>query len=247
VLGIRKATRPIADRVIVALVGADPRVRRLADARWAIADTREDEKRIEECTFAVVDVESTGSRAAKDDRVIEVAVVTLVGGDVEVAFESLVNPGRAVPRFVSRLTRISDEMLRDQPGFDDIADAVAHALAGRVFAAHNAQFDWRFLQAEMRRARGIVLEGPQVCTLRLARKVLPHLRSRGLDALTNYFGISIHGRHRATGDAVATAHLLAKLIEVAVDRGATTLADLQRLANKRRRRRTALPTTMTTL
>ena len=248
VLGIAKATRPIADRVIVALVGADPRVRQLADARWTLADTREGETSIEKCTFAVVDIESTGTRAAKGDRVIEVAVVTLSGGTtVDVAFEALVNPGRPVPRFVSRLTNISNDMLRDQPVFDDIADALGQVLAGRVFAAHNAQFDWRFLQAEMKRARGIELDGPRVCTLRLARKVMPQLRSRGLDSLTNYFGIPIHGRHRATGDAVATAHLLARLIELAVDHGATTLADLQRLARKRRRRRTALPTMMTEL
>ena len=247
VLGIPKATFPIADRVIVALVGADPRVRQLADARWTLADTREEETGIEDCTFAVVDVEATGGRATKGDRVIEVAIVVLAGGTVEVAFEALVNPGRPVPGFVSRLTSISDAMLRDQPAFDDIADELAGAIAGRVFAAHNAQFDWRFLQAEMRRARGIALDGPLVCTLRLARRVVPHLKSRGLDTLTNYFGIPVRGRHRATGDAVATAHLLVKLIDLAVDQGATTLADLQRLARKRRRKRTAFPTTMTEL
>jgi DNA polymerase-3 subunit epsilon len=247
VLGIPKATPPIADRVIVALVGADPRVRQLADARWALADTREVDKRIEDCSFAVVDVEATGGRATKGDRVIEVAVVVLAGGTVEVAFEALVNPGRPVPRFVSRLTNISDAMLRDQPSFDDIADELAGAIAGLVFAAHNAQFDWRLIQAEMRRARGIELDGPQVCTLRLARKVVPHLKSRGLDMLTHYFGITVRGRHRATGDAVATAHLLAKLIDLAVDQGATTLADLQRLAQKRPRKRSALPIPMTEL
>ena len=127
VLGIPKATAPIADRVIVALVGADPRVRQLADARWTLSDTREGEMRVEDCTFAVVDVEATGGRATKGDRVIEVAVVTLSGGTVEVAFEALVNPGRPVPRFVSRLTSISDVMLRDQPPFDDIADEIGRA------------------------------------------------------------------------------------------------------------------------
>ena len=247
VLGIPQATPPIADRVIVALVGADPRVRQLADRRWTLADTREGEKRIEDCTFAVVDVEATGGRATQGDRVIEVAVVVLAGGTVEVAFEALVNPERPVPRFVSRLTNISDAMLRDQPVFDDIADELASAMAGRVFAAHNAQFDWRLIQAEMRRARGIELDGPQVCTLRLARKVVPHLKSRGLDMLTHYFDIPVRGRHRATGDAVATAHLLAKLIDLAIDQGATTLADLQRLARKRPRKRSAFPVPMTEL
>ncbi len=247
VLGIAKATPPIADRVIVALVGADPRVRQLGDSRWALADPREGDKRIEDCTFAVVDVEATGGRATQGDRVIEVAVVVLAGGTVDVAFEALVNPGRPVPRFVSRLTNISDAMLRDQPVFDDIADELAGAIAGRIFAAHNAQFDWRLIQAEMRRARGIELDGPQVCTLRLARKVLPHLKSRGLGMLTDYFGITVRGRHRATGDAVATAHLLARLIDLAVDQGATTLADLQRLAQKRPRKRSVLPIPMTEL
>ncbi len=232
---------------MVALVGADPRVRQLADARWTLADPREAEKAIDDCTFAVVDIEATGSRATKGDRIIEVSVVTLRRGTVELAFEALVNPGRPVPKFVSRLTNITNAMLRDQPSFDDVADALGGALAGHVFAAHNAQFDWRFIQAEMRRARGIELDGPRICTLRLARKVIPELRSRGLDTLTDYFGIAIHGRHRATGDATATAYLLAKLIDRAVDQGAATLADLQHLARKRRRRRTAFPTTVTEL
>ena len=228
----------------MALLGSDPRVRQLADSRWALADGRDGAKALADCTFAVVDVEATGTRAAKGDRVIEVAVVTLSGGDVEVVFESLVNPGRPVPRYVAALTSITGRMLEDQPSFDDIADPLLAALAGRVFAAHNAQFDWRFLAAELRRVKGLELDGPKVCTLRLARRLLPELRSRGLDALTAYFGIAIDGRHRAGGDAVAAAHLLHKLLELAGERGATTIEDLEQLAGRRRRGRTALPTSM---
>ncbi len=247
VLGIAQSTRVIADRVVVALLGADPRVRQLADARWALVDDRAERKSIAEATFAVVDIEATGSLATKGDRIIEIAVVTMANGKIGDVFESLVNPGRPVPRFVRHLTSITDEMLQDQPRFTDIADAVLTALAGRVFVAHNAQFDWRFVTTELRRATGMELDGPRLCTLRLARRLMPELRSRGLDSLATYFGIPIHGRHRAGGDAMATAQLLGRLLEIAAERGADTLDDLEHLARKRRRRRTAMPTVMTEL
>lgn len=250
ILGIRRATRAIAERVAAALLGADPRVRQLADGRWSLAREERGATRLDSCAFAVVDVETTGTRPGKGDRVVEVAVAVVSGGEVRVALDTLVNPERPIPRFVSSLTRITDEMVRDRPTFDVVADDLLNALAGRVFVAHNMRFDWAFLVRELRRTRHLALQGPRLCTVQLARRLVPQLRSRNLDSLAQYFGVEIEDRHRARGDAVATARVLQKLLGLAEERGAITVADLRELGRprgRRRKKRTAMPTSMSEL
>jgi DNA polymerase-3 subunit epsilon len=183
-------------------------------------------------------------RAGHDDRITEIAVATLAGDTVELAYDALVNPERPIPPFITALTSITDEMVRNRPTFDEVAGEVLTALSGRVFAAHNAPFDWRFVTTEVRRARGVLLDGPRVCTVRLARRLLPGLRSRGLDSVTNYFGIEVQGRHRAAGDALATARVLQRLLGLAADQGATTLDELARVDLRRAAKKSALPTPM---
>jgi len=117
-------------------------------------------------------------------------------------------------------------MLSRAPLFGDIADTLLAALEGCVFVAHNARFDWAFVSAEVERARGLVLQGPRVCTMRLARRLLPDLPRRNLDTVSYHFGITIEGRHRAVGDAVAAAKCLHRLVGLAREQGAVTLADL---------------------
>jgi DNA polymerase-3 subunit epsilon len=248
VLGLGMAPDAVADRIAVALLGADPRVRRLADGRWGAVERKVGSAGdfLDQARYAVVDVETTGTSPRRGDRVIEIAVVGLDRGGVRLLHHSLINPGRFVPRWVAALTGITDTMLRDRPSFAEIADDVLAALAGRVFVAHNARFDWAFVSQELRRARDVVLQGPRLCTVRLTRRLVPGLKSRGLDSVTRFFGVEVVDRHRAKGDATATAEVLRRLLGLAADRGATTVSDLEALGWRRgrRRRRTALPTPM---
>ncbi len=241
VLGIPNAPGLIADRLTVALLGADPRVSRLDDGRWMVVPAGITSPGLEACNFAVVDVETTGGRPSRGDRVVEVAVVLVRGRQVEPVFDGLVNPGRGIPPFVASLTGITEDMLHDRPEFADIADEVLAALAGRVFVAHNARFDWAFLSAELKRTRDRVLLGPRVCTVRLARRLIPELKSRGLDQVTQFFGITVNQRHRAGGDALATAQVLLKLIDLARESGAQTLDDLSTVSRRVPPKRTAIP------
>jgi DNA polymerase-3 subunit epsilon len=174
----------------------------------------------------VVDVETTGVRAFRGDRIIEIAVVGLDGA---VVFHSLVNPGIPTPAFVQGLTGITPRMLRDAPPFDAVVDDLLRVFSGGVFVAHNARFDWAFVATEIERATGLLLQGPRVCTVRLARRLLPDLPRRNLDTVSDHFGIEIEGRHRATGDAVAAAKCLARLLRLAQGNGAVCLADLEQL------------------
>ncbi len=223
-LGIAQANRHTADRIAQTLLAADPRFGRTRDGRWALASQPATESpALDACRFAVVDVETTGVRAFRGDRIIEIAVVMLDG---TVAFHSLVNPGMPVPMFVQGLTGIAPQMLRNAPPFDAIVDDLLQVFSGCVFVAHNARFDWAFVSTEIERARGLLLQGPRVCTVRLARRLMPDLPRRNLDAVSYHFGIEIEGRHRAVGDAVAAAKCLARMLRIAKEWGAVCLADL---------------------
>ena len=247
VLGLSSAPLVICDRIAVALLGSDPRIRRLSDGRWGLVPEVQDSPLLDECAFAVVDVETTGARATAGDRITEVAVVVVCGGRREVVFDSLVNPGRPIPPAICAITNITNDMVRSAPTFAEVADQVVAALAGRIFVAHNARFDWNFLAAEIRRASDLALDGPRLCTVRLARRLVKGITSCGLDSLTHWFGFTNPARHRAGGDALVTAELLGRLLVLARDEGARTLQDLAAIESRRafrrpRRRRRAMPT-----
>jgi DNA polymerase-3 subunit epsilon len=246
VLGLPGAQEAVCERIAIALLGADPRVRQLVDGRWGLVPEAQGSPLLDEIAFAVVDVETTGMRAGASDRITEIAVVVVHGGRREVVFESLVNPGRPIPPAICAITNITNDMVRGAPTFAEVADQVLAALAGRVFVAHNARFDWNFLNAEVRRARDLALDGPQLCTVRLARRLVKGVRSCGLDNLTQHFGFDNPARHRAAGDALVTADLLDRLLRLAQEEGARTLQDLTAIATRRtrraRRKRLAMPT-----
>jgi DNA polymerase III subunit epsilon len=246
ILGLLGAPAAICDRVAIALLGADPRVRQLTDGRWSLVPEAQGSPLLDDCAFAVVDVETTGMRAVGGDRITEIAVAVVHGGRREIVFDSLVNPERPIPRAIRTITNITDEMVRHAPRFSDLAEQLLGALAGRVFVAHNARFDWNFVSAELRRTRALTLDGSRLCTVRLARRLVKGVRSCGLDNLCRFFGFDNRARHRAAGDALVTAELLCRLLSLAREEGARTLQDLAVIEARRtragRRKRRAMPT-----
>ena len=199
--------------------------------------------------YVVVDVETTGGTTRRGDRVTEVAALRCAAdGRVLEEFSSLVNPERPIPPFISSLTNISWEMVAGAPRFHELAPEVARLLRGRVFVAHNAAFDWRFLSWELERATGVAPDERVLCTVRLARKVVPEVGYRSLDALTYFFGLHNEARHRAYGDARVTAELLGRLMARLREREVFTWEALEQLVGRRKprktRKRQAMPTGM---
>lgn len=234
VLGMSTAPAGMADRIMRELLEGERRVERTSSGGWRLASAPGVSGRLSSLDYVVVDVETTGSSPARGARITEIAAVEVRGGRIAGEFSSLVNPGVGVPPWISRLTGITDAMVADAPRFEDIAGLVRERLEGRVFVAHNAPFDWRFVSAEMRLAASVLLSGPRLCTLRLARRALPGLPRKGLDAVSDHYGIHIADRHRAAGDALATAGVLLRLLEEADRRGVTTWSDLQEWLSGRR-------------
>jgi len=236
ILGIPRATPIVADRLVGALLGSDPRVGRLGDGRWILVAPNSASPSLDDAAFAVVDVETTGGRPGRGDRITEIAVAVVQGKHVELLFEQLVNPGRPIPRGPVQISNITDAMVRNCPEFPAVVDDVLSVLAGRVFVAHNVSFDWRFVSWELKRARGLGLDGPRICTIGLARRLVPGLKSRSLDSLAYYFGCDIQQRHRAGPDAFATARILQRLMALAQEAGVSTINDLAELSRRRKRR-----------
>ena len=219
VFGLMQAPAGLASRLVFDLLGEDSRFSVDADGVWTLAErpTIAGRTRLSDMNFAVVDVETTGSSVTKGARIVEFSAVFVERGDIRDEYTTLVNPEAWIPRWITRLTGIEPEMVEGAPRFRDIAARVREALEGRVFVAHNVGFDWRFVAEELRMANSVIPEGPRLCTVRMARRVLPGLRRRGLDSLSRYYDVDIVNRHRAGDDARATAVILLRMLE-AVDR-----------------------------
>ena len=192
-------------------------------------------------SFQVVDVETTGRRQESGHRITDIAMVEVSGGEIVGEFQSLVNPGRRIPPGITALTGISDDMVAGAPYFDDVAEEVAGRLKGSVFVAHNASFDWSFVSGELVRVGAEFPPVPRLCTVRMVRRLVPELRYRNLDVVTRHFGVPIHERHRAFGDALATARVLLRLLDAAVGEGIEDLATLQWFLDRSRRSRRTDP------
>jgi DNA polymerase III epsilon subunit family exonuclease len=246
VLGL-SGNRGAAASAVWALLAGDPRFLVSGSGVWSLRDPVAVAVRpLREESWVVVDVETTGGSPGAGHRVTEVAAVRVVGNRIDDVFSTLVNPGRPIPAMITSLTGISNQMVAGAPRFRDIAPRFAQMLGGNVFVAHNASFDWRFVCAEMELAEGNTLSGRQLCTVRLARKLLPQLPSRSLDALALHFGLEIAARHRAEDDAVATAHILLRFLDMLGDRGIEGWAGVESLLATRaaRRKRTVVPRSM---
>lgn len=216
---LRVPDSPLARRTLRTLLLANPRFQcsesivRLEEWDHGLHGAR-----LDEVTFAVLDFETNGF--SPGDRAIEIGVSCWRNSEEIAAYESLVDPGTGVSPFVTRLTGIRGQDLRGRPSFEEILPDLAPLLEGAIVVAHNLPFDRRILLAEIDRAGGDRrLAEPGVCTLKMARRLLPKEDPKRLDALAERFNLQFEARHRALGDARVTGSLLRILLDLAAERG----------------------------
>jgi DNA polymerase-3 subunit epsilon len=161
--------------------------------------------------YAIVDIETTGGYASANG-ITEISIQVFDGERVVEQFESLVNPYKQIPKYISAFTGITDEMVADAPGFEEIAEKVFTCLQGNIFVAHNVNFDYSFVKSHLEHC-GYTLTSKKLCTVRLARQVFPGFPSYSLGNLCNSLEIEIQNRHRAGGDAAATVCLFKKILD----------------------------------
>ncbi len=236
----------LARRVVAAALEAPPES--LSDPLAPAALARaggvvHPETPLEAMDWVVVDLETTGL-SRRGATILEIGAVRISGLAPADRFTSLVHPGRSIPRAITALTGIDDAAVAGAP---PLAEALPRFLAwlgqtpGAPFVAHNAAFDHGFVATALAELALPPLAAPVLCTKLLGRRLVPELRRFGLDPLARHFGIGFGagagGRHRALGDACATAELLLRLIDRAREQaGVATLGDLLALQAAPRRR-----------
>ncbi len=160
--------------------------------------------------YAIVDIETTGGTAATS-KIIEIAIILHNGKEIVNRFSTLVNPQCRVPYYISQITGINDEMLRDAPVFYEVAKQIIELTQDATFVAHNVGFDYSFVKAAYKDL-GYDYHRKTLCTVRLSKSTFKGLPSYSLGKLCDRLNIQIKDRHRALGDAEATAILFEKIL-----------------------------------
>ncbi len=166
--------------------------------------------------FAIIDIETTGNRH-NFGKITEIAIYQHNGQTITGSYSTLINPEMDIPYFITRLTGIDNNMVKNAPRFYEVAKKIIEMTEGHTFIAHNVSFDYKFIKEEFKRL-GYDFNKKTMCTIKMARKLLPGHRSYSLGKICSDLGIEINGRHRAAGDALATV----KLFEILLEKNKTT-------------------------
>lgn len=188
----------------------------------------DEDLRLDDVRYVVVDVETTGGTSG-EHRIIELGFCVIEDGVVVRRYESLVNPHQTIPDFIVTMTGITNEMVATAPDEDDVIRVLAAELQDErtVFVGHNVGFDWGFVRAAMDRQGEHYHDVVRFCTCKFSRRISVGLPRHDLASVAAFYNVPIHARHRALGDAEATAYALLAMIDIARrDHEAATLAEL---------------------
>jgi len=200
-----------------------------------VQTTLEEAVPLRDVPFVVVDLETTGG-SPRDSRITEIGAVLVTGGERIGTFQALVNPQEPIPPLISQLTGIDDFLVREEPQIEAVLPAFLEFARGAVFVAHNARFDFSFLNENLGRLDYPLLEGPPVCTAKLARRVVwPEVPNVRLHTLAQYFRTRVKPTHRALDDALACSEVLDGLLDLGGRLGILTLGDLREAVRARGR------------
>src|SRR5579875_458599 len=193
---------------------------------WALKQWRNTRQLLTDVEFVVLDTETTGLRPGLD-RLIEIAGVLVRGGEIRGTFQSLVNPERRIPPFISQFTGISQEMVSSAPTAKEVLPLFLRFIDGTTVVGHNVGFDAGFLSYEAK-LLGTTFPLDGLDTIPLARRFLPNLKRFKLELVAEHLGIPTKNRHRALGDAEVTAQVFLRILERAQQEGILTLEHLRK-------------------
>ena len=228
VMKIRKPEPTLARLLVSDLVGKDPRLKLNEDHVELMRDSYES-RQLAETDFVVFDLETTGAKTPPC-RITEIGAYRVHGGRITAEFQSLVNPQMRIPSFITALTGISDEMVKDAPLFSEVVCDFLDFIGDAVLVAHNAPFDMRFLNYEIGRIyEDYRVANPCLCTVQLSRKLLPQIQNHKLKTVAEHYAVSLVNHHRAAADALATAEIFVNLLSALDGGGVSDIASVKKL------------------
>jgi DNA polymerase-3 subunit epsilon len=187
---------------------------------------------VRELSYAIFDTETTGLKPAHGDEIIAIAAARVTQGRVlsGETFESLINPGRPIPKDSIRFHGITDEQVKDKPPIAEVLPSFHSFVGDAVLVAHNAAFDMKFLRLKEAQC-GIRFENPVVDTMLLSLLIEGDDEDHSLDGICSRLGITVEGRHSALGDAIATAEVFSHFLDRLEAINVRTFGDLMRATN----------------
>ena len=185
--------------------------------------------------FTIIDIETTGL-SKYQNKITEIAAVRVENGQIIEQFQSLVNPETQIPRFITNLTGIHNEMVKDSPTIQEILPYFIKFLGNDVFVAHNASFDFGFLEHNCNIHHNHNLNNHKLCTRKLANRILPQLPRKRLQDLCEHFEVTNQEAHRAMGDVQATVQVFSHLMSHLQHKGISNIDDIIKFEKSPRRR-----------
>jgi DNA polymerase-3 subunit alpha (Gram-positive type) len=214
------------------LVERDPRLHLSDDMVELVGDGFE-ARNLAETEFVVFDLETTGAKSPPC-RITEIGAYRVKGGEITGEFHTLVNPETTIPPFITSLTGISDNMVKEAPRFHEVVHDFLEFIGDAVLVAHNAPFDMGFLNDEIGRIyEDYRVANPCLCTVQLSRRLLPNIENHRLKTLAEYYSVSLINHHRAGDDARATAQIFVNLLAEMISGGVHDLAMVRSLGKRK--------------
>ena len=173
---------------------------------------KRDDRHVDNHEFVVVDIETTGL-SCRTSKIIEIGALKLRNSEIIDRFETLVNPEVRIPGFITRITGIDNDMVKDAPRVNEVLPEFFNFLGDKCFIGHYATFDYNFLNHNAQLHHNYTMLNDKLCTCRLARRLLPVLPSKKLSSVSNHLGISETTEHRAMSDALVTAKVFVNFLD----------------------------------
>ena len=177
--------------------------------------------------YIVLDIETTGLSKYRH-KITEIAAVKIRNNEVVEEFQTLVNPEVKIPKFITKLTGINNEMVKDAPKVNEVMPNFLDFVGHNVIVAQNASFDYGFLSYNAKEHLNVEMENERLCTIKLARRLVPNIKGRSLANLCEYFSITNETAHRAMSDVIATYQVFQKLHEQLLKAGVEKQKDILR-------------------
>jgi DNA polymerase III epsilon subunit family exonuclease len=232
VMNISDVTDEMACSLMEAIVSRDARLR-MNGSTIELEEPDHDAIDLCETSFVVFDLETTGAKAPPC-RITEIGAYKVENCELVGEFHTLVNPEVPIPPFISSLTGIRDDMVRDAPRFREVVDDFLRFIGDSVLVAHNSPFDLRFLNHEISMVHDECRVGnPALCTVQLSRRLLPDIENHKLKTVASYYSVDLINHHRASDDAHATAKIFINLLKMLNEQGINDLGAARKFSQRR--------------